>query len=90
MKVLIIPETEEFFCFHARTEIFDKWKCIDTFQEVNKETTLISSGVDKTWPVKVRGNPSSHWESKSRASLKKQTFQHISCFTHIFACIKYL
>lgn len=37
MKVLIIPETEGFFCFHARTEIFDKWKCIDTFQEVNKE-----------------------------------------------------
>lgn len=91
MKVLIIAETEEFFCFHARTEIYNKWKCIETFQEVNKETiTLISSGVNKTWPVQVRGNSSSHWESINRASLQKQTFQHISCFIHIFVCIKYL
>lgn len=51
--------------------------------------TLISSGVDKTWPVQVRGTHPLFGNQKVEPPLKSKPFS-TSRFTHIFVCIKYL
>lgn len=68
-----------------RTKVFNEWQLIDTFQEVNKETiTLISSGVDKTWPVEVKGISS--LGVKKQSLLSKANFSaHLVFYTHICA-----
>lgn len=86
MKVLITPETEEFFCFRVRTEIFNKSKFADTLKEVSMETiTLISSGVDKIWPVQVRGTHPLFGNQKVEPPFKSKPFS-TSLVLHTYLC----